>query len=138
MSKIKVIVVEPNKEPYIKEIEHTLENLQSLVGGLIEFINLEDDIDIICNEEGKLKNLEFNRILGNDIIAGTFIIAGVNQKKGATISIPENKIKKYLDMFKLDKHMKKVDYMKSEFIESGNLAYMKIISLEKGDDDNKK
>lgn len=109
MSKIKVIVVEPNKEPYIKEVEHTLKNLQQLVGGLIEYINLEDDIDIICNEEGKLRNLEFNRIVENNIIAGTFIIVGVNQKKGATISIPENKIKKYLDMFKLDKHMKKVD-----------------------------
>lgn len=102
MNKIKVILVEPNKEPYIKEIEHTIENLQSIVGGLLEFVNLEEDVDIICNEEGKILNLEFNRSLGNDVIVGTFIIVGLNYNNGETISIPNNKIQKYLDMFKLN------------------------------------
>lgn len=110
MNKIKVILVEPNKEPYIKEIEHTIENLQSIVGGLLEFVNLEEDVDIICNEEGKILNLEFNRSLGNDVIVGTFIIVGLNYNNGETISIPNNKIQKYLDMFKLNKNINKDKY----------------------------
>ena len=31
-----MIVVEPEKKPYVKEIEHTLKNLQNEVGGGIE------------------------------------------------------------------------------------------------------
>ena len=33
MSKITVLVIEPERKPYVKEIEHTLESLQREVGG---------------------------------------------------------------------------------------------------------
>ena len=52
MSKIRVLIVEPNKEPRQVRIEHTLKNLQKIVGGLIEFVELEHNVDLICNEEG--------------------------------------------------------------------------------------
>ena len=32
---ITVLMVEPHRHPYLKTVEHTLENLQSLVGGFI-------------------------------------------------------------------------------------------------------
>ena len=32
---MKILVIEPGKHPYEKDIEHTLENLQSIVGGHI-------------------------------------------------------------------------------------------------------
>ena len=60
MSKIRVLIVEPNKEPRQVRIEHTLKNLQKIVGGLIEFVELEHNVDLICNEEGKLLNLELD------------------------------------------------------------------------------
>lgn len=31
---------------------------------------------VVCNEEAKLMDLEANRKIGSDIIAGTFFIAG--------------------------------------------------------------
>lgn len=43
---------------------------------LIEFVELENDIDLIFNEEGKMYNLPMNRIIKNDVVCGTFIIAG--------------------------------------------------------------
>ena len=65
MNKIKVIVVEPEKEPYIKEIDDTLEAKQKLVGGDIEivssFFSDEVDYDFIINEEGKIRGLPLNR-----------------------------------------------------------------------------
>lgn len=137
MKKIKVIVVEPNKEPYIKEIENSLKGLQSIVGGYIEYINLEKDVNIICNEEGKLLNLEFNRVIENDIIAGTFIIAGINNKEGETISIPKKKIRKYLEEFSLEKHERKIMFMKDKFKETSNLAYMKFFPIEDDKNNNK-
>lgn len=127
---IKVLVVEPNKEPYIKEIESSLESLQYIVGGLIEYINLENNVDLICNEEGKINNLPFNRSIGNDIIAGTFIIAGVNLRNGETISIPKDKVNKYTKLFSLANHNNIINYLNAEFMDSSNLAYMKFLDIE--------
>ena len=127
---IKVLVVEPNKEPYIKEIESSLESLQDIVGGLIEYINLENNVDLICNEEGKINNLPFNRSIGNDIIAGTFIIAGVNLRNGETISIPKDKVNKYTKLFSLANHNNIINYLNAEFMDSSNLAYMKFEDIE--------
>ena len=59
---MKVLVVEPHKKPYEKDVEHTLESLQGIVGGLIEPIYF-DDSAIIVNEEGKINGLPFNRAL---------------------------------------------------------------------------
>lgn len=127
---IKVLVVESNKEPYIKEIESSLESLQDIVGGLIEYINLENNVDLICNEEGKINNLPFNRSIGNDIIAGTFIIAGVNLQNGETISIPKDKVNKYTKLFSLANHNNIINYLNAEFMDSSNLAYMKFEDIE--------
>ena len=52
---IDVLIVEPNKLPYEKTIENTLEAKQEIVGGLIECTGLlkDSEVSIICNEEGK-------------------------------------------------------------------------------------
>ena len=59
--KIRVLVVEPMKEPKIEYIENTLDDMQRVVGGLIEEIDLNDNTVLVCNEEGKLMNLQANR-----------------------------------------------------------------------------
>ena len=79
---MKVLIVEPLTEPYVKEIDPSLESMQSIVGGLIQAIYPFEDSEaaVVCNEEGKLMRLPLNRALfdkaGNivDIIAGTFFI----------------------------------------------------------------
>ena len=109
MNKIRILVVEPNKEPKQIKAEHTLENLQKLVGGLIEYVELDYNTDLICNEEGKLLGLELNRKLENDIVAGTFLIVG--QHNGETISLSKKQIKKYREMFRLDNN-KEIEYLK--------------------------
>lgn len=95
---IKVIMVEPMKEPYPAEVENTLEGLQKAVGGYIETVFLEDYVVLICNEEGKLIGLPGNRSLGNDIIAGTFLVVGSNDD-GDFVSLTEDKIRQYSDRF---------------------------------------
>ena len=57
--KMKVLVVEPMQEPYIKEIDAGLKSLQKEVGGSIQAIYpFEEEAAIICNEEGKINGLE--------------------------------------------------------------------------------
>ena len=96
--KIRVLMVEPHKEPYPAEIDGTLEGMQSAVGGLIEPIDLEKSVTLVCNEEAKLIGLEGNRSLGNDIIAGTFFIAG-SDEEGNLTSLSADKIKQYTEKF---------------------------------------
>ena len=62
---MKILVIEPMKEPYVKEIESGLESMQKIVGGLIQAIYPFDhpEIALICNEEGKLNRLMLNRAL---------------------------------------------------------------------------
>ena len=56
--RIKVLVIEPNKAPYEKEIEDGLASLQNEVGGMIQAIYpFEEEVAIICNDEGKLEGL---------------------------------------------------------------------------------
>ena len=50
---MKVLLVEPEKEPYVKEISSGLSSLQKELGGYIEAVYpFEDPVAIICNEEG--------------------------------------------------------------------------------------
>ena len=105
MSKmIKVVLVEPNEKAKVTEIENTLENLQKIVGGYIECIYpFEDNVGLICNEEGKLIGLEPNRVMrdddGNavDIIFGTFIITGLTDDDFG--SLTDEQAEYYLDLF---------------------------------------
>ena len=60
--KISVVLVEPGKYPRLVEIEDSLEAMQSLVEGNIEeYMPYEDEVAIICNEEGKMNGLPLNR-----------------------------------------------------------------------------
>ena len=101
---LRVLVVEPERTPYVKEIPHTLEALQQEVGGLIEVIYpYADLVGLVCNEEGKLLGLPLNRALFDkggemfDIICGTFLVTGLGAEDLA--SLPPDLLEKYYRHF---------------------------------------
>jgi len=56
---------------YLAEVDNTLEAEQRYVNfdephGLITVVSINDDIDVICNDEGKLRNFPINRFLVSD------------------------------------------------------------------------
>lgn len=72
-----VVVVEPNKKPYIKDISNTLEAMQEIVNGHLETVPvyIGDKMFVgVCNGEGKSSKLELNRVMSGMAIHGTFII----------------------------------------------------------------
>lgn len=93
---MKVIIVEPNKVPYVKEINNNLEDFQEVVGGYIETVFLPNGLILVCNEEGKIKGLPVNRKIGNDIIVGTFIVT--TNKGDEFVSLNDDQIKEALAM----------------------------------------
>lgn len=91
---MRILVVEPGKKPYLKDIENTLSAMQREVGGYIEPVYLYDDGSvIICNADGKLSGLPFNRALRSpasnkvkDVLVGTFFVVGTNGEEFDSIS----------------------------------------------------
>ena len=81
-------------EPEVVTIPHTLSAMQEIVGGAVEAIYpFEDNVAIVCNDEGKLMNLPLNRAVRDpetgtilDIISGTFFICGLGLDDFASLS----------------------------------------------------
>ena len=75
---MKVIVKRPNQKSEVIEISNELEKLQQLVGGYIETIPYKNNIIILLDEEGRLKDSEDNivvskygMLVGNIVFIGT-------------------------------------------------------------------
>ncbi len=101
---MKILIVEPHKQPYCKDISGTLEELQAIVGGYIQAIYpFDDPVALVCNEEGKLNDLPSNRLLCDksgrvyDIICGTFFLVGLGAED--FISLTDTEIEKYSRYF---------------------------------------
>ena len=104
--KISVILVEPGRYPKLIEIEDTLEAMQSLVEGDIEeYMPFEDEVAIICNDEGKLLNLPLNRTLRDsngaiyDIVAGTFFLCAAPVDSDCFESLTDEQSQTCLERF---------------------------------------
>ena len=107
VKEITVLYVSPGKYPKELKIDDTLEAMQELVGGYIEeYMPFDDDVAIVCNEEGKLDGLPLNRAIYSedeqmlDIIAGDFFIAYAPEDSDSFGSLPRDLLNKYYEKFK--------------------------------------
>lgn len=88
----------------IKEIKDELHVMQDLVGGLIEFVSLGpffentamNNVELVCNEEGKINRLPINFSIANDIILGDVFFVGMDYNTGECISLTKEQIE-FLD-----------------------------------------
>ena len=101
---MRILVFEPLKEPYVKDIEDDIHAMQEVVGGSIEPIYFEPKQDAICwcNDEFLLNGSKPNRIVGNTLVHGTFYISGNYQNEYGewdSCSLTDDQIKKYSEMF---------------------------------------
>lgn len=106
-NKITVLIVEPMKVPKIVEIPETLESMQSIVDGRIqEIMPFDDEVALVCNEEGKLNELPLNRAIYNDdgqmidIISGKFFICSAPFTSEKFESLSKEQQEKYTTKFK--------------------------------------
>lgn len=101
MEQLRGLLVKPNKLPEEITFDNSLEKKQELVEGYIEYTYSDDfpDVAFICNEEGKINELPYNRDIGHDIIAGNFIIISSNVEDGEDVSLSDKQIEKYKKIF---------------------------------------
>lgn len=98
---MKVLLVQPGLYAREAVIGNELEDMQKTVGGWIEAVYpYDDEVAIICNEEGLLMGLPLNRKITDDmIIAGTFFICGTTEDN--FISLSDEQMKKYNELLKM-------------------------------------
>lgn len=119
---IKTLMVAPGKHPEVVDLENDLDSMQKAVSvgapeqGLIEFVYLEDNISILCNEEGKLIGLEPNRRLGDDILCGVFYVVAENDD-GELVSLTEAQQDRYSEIFRKPDIISKKDVDGTIFFE---------------------
>jgi len=76
----------------------SLKKLQAAVGGLIQAVDLHDDLTLWCNEEGKLINGMLTNVIGThlyeknfgmtDIIMGDVVFSGGTDDEGDNLALP--------------------------------------------------
>ena len=104
---LRVLIVEPGKAPYEKEIPSGLAAMQNIVGGLIQTLYLfEEPVALICNDEGKLLGLPMNRALWEphtgtlyDIVCGTFLLCGAPPNEENFTSLSDEQFQHYKTVF---------------------------------------
>ena len=101
---MKILVLEPQKTPYEKEIGDDISEMQKIVGGLIEPIYFEpkNDAIVFCNEEFLLHDFAPNRFVGNVLVHGTFFVVGNTRNEYGeweSCSLTDEQIEKYTEQF---------------------------------------
>lgn len=94
--KIKVVVKRPGEKPYVTYISNTLENLQKHVEGYIEAVPIGNRMLLLCNEEGRIRQLVPNFRTGFHVIFGPAVICGKDGEEFADIPVDFQTLKKLM------------------------------------------
>lgn len=103
----------PGKEAQLVKIPANTKFIKSFIGDDLFKIKLNENTMIYANKNASQD--EFNRILGENILLGTFFIVSI--KNNRRVSMKKKDIRKYTNMFKLRKHQKKINAYKDEYLE---------------------
>ncbi len=98
---MRVLMIEPQKNPYPKEIGGDIGAIMQAVGGVFDtvYFDPDDHAIIFCNDCAA--RLPPNRIVGDQILYGTFLIAGqtMTADGAAACSLTEAQIMQFTEMF---------------------------------------
>lgn len=104
---LQVLLIRTMEAPKVVEIKDELSEMQKLVGGYIqEIMPFDDEVALICNEEGKINRMPLNRAIRDeegeimDIIAGDFFLCSAPVTRETFESLSKEQMEKYQDKFK--------------------------------------
>lgn len=104
MKNIRTLLIAPSKHPEICYIKPAMKafrkavNADNIKYGDVEAKKLEKQIFAVFNKDRFLADLEPNRRIGDDIIAGTMYIVAVNEQR-FPVSLTEEQVSKYMLRF---------------------------------------
>ena len=96
-NQIRVLFCRVGKPAKIRAVDNELHALQTMVDGYIETVTMPDGAILVCNEEGLLMGLPWNRkVCGVDVVGDFFITKADDE--GNFIDLPEDLTRKYLEL----------------------------------------
>jgi hypothetical protein len=97
MTKQALVITTAGTHEVIEDI--SLKTLQAKVGGWVQAIDLDKDVTLWANEEGKLEGLPVNPFatalwelafgVGTDIIVGDIVLTGGTDEEGETLGLQD-------------------------------------------------
>lgn len=104
-NKIKVLYIPVYGEATVREIGNHLLDMWDLVGGYIEVVRpFDDDVALVCNEEGRIDGLQPNLVVNGEVIVGDVFLCrtelGPDGEEFA--SLTDEQIEKYSNLFTED------------------------------------
>ncbi len=109
MAKNALVITTAGEMSIIDLAENELATLQAKVGGWVQMVDLNDNLTLWCNEEGKLEGLPLNRyatelwesVYGKtDIIVGDIVLTGGADDEGETLGLSDSKIEAIRNLFR--------------------------------------
>ena len=98
--KIKVLMIEPKVAPVITYLKPTMKAFQkavhvgTMIKGSVEAKKVGKDVYAVFHADRWFADLEPNRRIGNDIIAGVMYIVATD-KQGFPVSLTDKQIRRY-------------------------------------------
>ena len=122
--KIKVLLVIPGKEVQVIKISPNIKHIKAFLGEDLYKVKLNEDNLLIASKNAR--HDDFNRIYGGNILLGTFLIVSI--KKNHRTSMKKRDIRRFTKMFRLNRHQRKIDIYREEYLEK---YYLKISENKK-------
>lgn len=123
--KIKCLLIRPGEKVKVQRIPGNIQFIKKHIGNRLIQIKLEENAIILANKDAR--KIEFNRILGDKIINGTFLVVGI--KDSRRVSLKKRQLRKYSNYFKLEKHEKRINQHKDNLL---NMYYLGEAEEKKG------
>lgn len=97
----RIIVINPGELPQVVEVPATLKALQEAVDGYIQLFAVDGHVNFLCNDEGRLIGLPFNRTIhlsdGAEFdIYGPVVLLGGNEEVGEFESLTDTDIAEWM------------------------------------------
>ena len=122
--KIKVLLVISGKEVQVIKISPNIKHIMAFLGEDLYKVKLNEDNLLIASKNAR--HDDFNRIYGGNILLGTFLIVSI--KKNHRTSMKKRDIRRFTKMFRLNRHQRKIDIYREEYLEK---YYLKISENKK-------
>ena len=93
---MKVWIKEPNDDAVLADIDNSLKAMQEIVGGYIECYSLSLTETVVCNEEGRIRDLPYNCYIEGEHFYGTIFICGTAEEEFTDTNIDKELVKKII------------------------------------------
>lgn len=90
---MKVLVKRPDERAVLQEMGHDLEDMRALIDGYVELYKVNEELYLLADEEGRLKQLPVNWVVDFDfgvrtVMVGPLVLAG-RTPDGQMTDLPE-------------------------------------------------